>query len=169
MGISDYLAQVTKLTNTNVQLLKALNDSFNTDKNNISVTIDGSTYVIPSFISLENKLNNLQMDFENLVNAPETSEAYFAFDGDSRSIEVRKFEQAPSSLVLGNQDTFYHEENNVFKDFLTPVPYLKFDTSSIPNDVVSVDVRKVVAISDAAKEIFVNELGDNDFLPLSIV
>ena len=161
MGISDYLAQVTKLTNTNIQLLKALNDSFNTDKNNISVTIDGSSYVIPSFISLENKLNNLQMDFENLVNAPETSEAYFAFDGDSRSIEVRKYEQAPNSLVLGNQDTFYHEENNVFKDFLTPVPYLKFDTSSIPNDVVSVDVRKVVAISDAAKEIFINELGEN--------
>lgn len=169
MGISDYLAEVTKLTNTNLQLLQVLNESLTTDANHLSFTIDDQTLAIPSFISLENKINTLQDNFENLVNAPKTSEAYFTFDGDSQAIYMRGFEQGPDAVYLDdpvndgdnvNVPSFYHENNNSFKDFLDPVPYLKFLISPISNDITSIDIRKVVAKSDAIKAEFAEILND---------
>ena len=77
-NVVDYLNSIQKLTDTNLQILKALNDSFYTKQNHLYAKVDDSTYVIPSFLSLENKINMLQENFENLVNAPETAEAYFA-------------------------------------------------------------------------------------------
>ena len=44
-----------------------------------------------SFLSLENKINALRDDFENLVNAPKTGEAHFTFDGSSKVIELKGY------------------------------------------------------------------------------
>ena len=66
-NIADYLAQIESLTSTNLQILKTINDSFFTKKDHLFAEIDDTTYVIPSFISLENKINMLQENFENLV------------------------------------------------------------------------------------------------------
>lgn len=159
MGVVDYLNQVTELTNTNLELLKALNDSFYTDQNHLSVNLgEKGIFVIPSFMSLENKINSLQSNFENLVNAPVTSEAHFSFNGDSRAIEVKRYEQSPSPVVLEEPNEFYHENNNILKDFLTPVPYLKFDIKDLPNDITSVVVRKVAAITSKARNRFITLL-----------
>ena len=58
-NIADYLRQIETLTNTNLQILKTLNDAFYTRKNHLFAEVDNTTYVIPSFISLENKINML--------------------------------------------------------------------------------------------------------------
>ena len=160
MGISDYLVKIEELTNTNLKLLKALNDSFYTNQEHLSVNLDEGSFVIPSFISLENKINSLQNNFDNLVNAPTSGEAYFGFDGNSRSIEVKKYEQSPSPVILTPQSMFYHENNQVLKDFLTPIPYLRFDLQGLPNDITAVVVRKVAAVSDTAKSRFSTLVGD---------
>ena len=162
MGISDYLVKIEELTNTNLQLLKALNDSFYTNQEHLSVNLDEGSFAIPSFISLENKINSLQNNFDNLVNAPISSEAYFTFDGNSRAIEVKKYEQSPSPVSLNNQSHFYHENNQVLKDFLTPVPYLRFNLNNLPNDITTVVVRKVAAISSTAKTLFAELLGGDN-------
>ena len=59
-NVADYLAKIETLTNTNLQILQTLNDSFFTKKNHLFAEIDDATYVIPSFISIENKLNVLE-------------------------------------------------------------------------------------------------------------
>jgi len=160
MGISDYLVKIEELTNTNLKLLKALNDSFYTNQEHLSVSLDDGEFVIPSFISLENKINSLQNNFDNLVNAPTSGEAYFGFDGNSRSIEVKKYEQSPAPVILTPQSVFYHENNQVLKDFLTPIPYLRFDLQGLPNDITAAIVRKVAAVSDTAKSRFSTLVGD---------
>ena len=131
-NIADYFAQIEKLTSTNLQILKTINDAFFTKQNHLFAEIDDTKYVIPSFISLENKINMLQENFENLVKAPETSEAYFNFDGNTRAIEVRKYSHVPDSIVLNNNITSYSVENNdVFKDFLTrPIVFVSCATPS---------------------------------------
>ena len=169
MGVSDCLAKIQELTNTNLKLLKALNDSFYVKQDHLSVDMgDEGTFVIPSFVSLENKLNTLQNNFENLVNAPITSEAHFIFDGDSRTIDVRRYEQSPSPLILDNQTQFYHENNDILKDFLTPVPFLKFDLQNLPNDITTAIIRKVSAISSVAKSRFATILSDSESATISI-
>jgi hypothetical protein len=153
-NVADYLSQIEKLTSTNLQILKTINDSFFTKKNHLFAEIDNTTYVIPSFISLENKINMLQENFENLIKAPETSEAYFNFNGNTRSIEVRKYSHVPDSIKLPAVTTYNVESNDIFKDFMTPVPYINLDLPYIPNDIVEVNVKKIIAKSDALKSLF---------------
>ena len=157
-SISDYLTQVQKLTNTNLQILKTINDSFYTKQNHLFAEVDDATYVIPSFLSLENKVNALQENFENLVKAPETCEAYFNFDGNTRAIEVRKYSHVPDSVTLPLVDKYMVESNDIFKDFLTPVPYINFNLPELPNDIVEVNVKKIVPKSVELKELFKSRL-----------
>lgn len=157
-NIVDYLRQVESLTKTNLQILKTLNDSFFTKKNHLYTEIDDTTYVIPSFLSLENKLNMLQENFENLVKAPETSEAYFNFDGNTRAIEVRKYSHVPDAITLPTVSSYSVESNDIFKDFMTPVPYINLELPELPNDIVEVNVKKIIPKSDILKNVFKSKL-----------
>ena len=157
-NIADYLKQIESLTNTNLQILKSLNDSFYTKKNHLYTEINDSTYIIPSFLSLENKINMLQENFENLVKSPENCEAYFNFDGNTRAIEVRKYNYTPNSIKLPTLTNYSVESNSIFKDFLTPVPYINIELPEIPNDITEVNVKKIVAKSDKLKNLFKNRL-----------
>ena len=157
-NVVDYLNSIQKLTDTNLQILKIINDSFYTKQNHLYAEVNDTTYVIPSFISLENKINMLQENFENLVKSPETSEAYFNFDGNTRAIEVRKYSHVPDSITLPTVKEFNVESNNIFKDFLTPVPYINFDLPTIPNDIVEVNVKKIVPKNHVLKNAFKNVL-----------
>jgi hypothetical protein len=157
-NIINYLEQIQKLTNTNLEILKTLNDSFYTKRNNLIAQVDDTSYVIPSFISLENKINMLQENFENLVKAPETCEAYFNFDGNTRAIEVRKYSHVPDSVSLSEVNNFKTEQNDVFKDFLTPVPYINLSLSDIPNDITSVNVKKIIPKNTELRTMFSSKL-----------
>ena len=157
-NIADYLKQIESLTNTNLQILKSLNDSFFTKKSHLYTEIDDNTYIIPSFISLENKINMLQENFENLVKSPETCEAYFNFDGNTRAIEVRKYNYTPDSIKLPTLSNYSVESNNIFKDFLTPVPYINIELPTLPNDITEVNVKKIAVKSDKLKNVFKNRL-----------
>lgn len=150
VSLSEYLTEIQKLTKKNLEILKALNNSFYTKSEHLSVTIDDTQYVIPSFLSLENKLNTLEDNFENLVNAPRTGEAAFDFNGNTQSIEMKGFTVTPPTAFEGldmkdvaNIKTFSSEKNSVFKDFLTPIPYVKIDLTHLPNDIHQVNVKKV--------------------------
>lgn len=153
-SVTEYLERLQKLTQTNLDLLKALNDSFYTKNSHLVVNVDSNKFVIPSFIQLENKINSLQENFENLVHAPKTGEASFNFDGNSQTIELKGFSCTPQSLNLTLPSTFEVENNDIFKDFLTPNPYVRFDIMNVPNDISTVSIKKVVAFSDAMKEVF---------------
>jgi hypothetical protein len=162
-SVTEYLERLQKLTQTNLDLLKALNDSFYTKNSHLVVNVDSNKFVIPSFIQLENKINSLQENFENLVHAPKTGEASFNFDGNSQTIELKGFSCTPQSLNLTLPSTFEVENNDIFKDFLTPNAYVRFDVTSIPNDISTVSVKKVVAFSDAMKEVFGGLIGTIEY------
>ena len=56
-SVTEYLERLQKLTQTNLDLLKALNDSFYTKNSHLVINVDSNKFVIPSFIQLENKIN----------------------------------------------------------------------------------------------------------------
>lgn len=160
-NITEYLERLQKLTQTNLDILQAINDSFYTKQNHLSVKIGDNQYAIPSFISLENKLNYLTSNIENLIHAPETGEVFFNFDGNSRAIEVKSYSTTPNSLVLDIVNKFNVENNDIFKDFLTPNPYVNIPTQSLPNDITKVLVKKIIPIHADLKSKFNSELGDD--------
>ena len=159
-SITDHLIKLQELTQKNLDILQALNDSFFTNQNHLSVSIGEQQYAIPSFISLENKLNSLTSNFENLVNAPETGEAFFDFNGNSKSIQVRSYTTTPNKLILNPISEFGVETNNIFKDFLTPNPYIHLDVQSLPNDTTEVMVKKIIPINTELVNLFKSELSE---------
>lgn len=153
-SVSEHLLLLQKLTQTNLEILQSLNNSFYTKQDHLYADINDTKYVIPSFISLENKINMLEENFNNLVNAPASGEAYFNIDGNSRTIEVKSYSNTPNSLKLNEVNDFIVDDTNIniLKSLLTPAPKVRFNIPNIPNDIVTVNVKKIMAKSDALKE-----------------
>ena len=80
-SISECLAQIVNLTRKNLAILKAINEAFYTKRDHLAVVVDDETFVIPSFISLESRIESLEHNIENIVDAPLTGEAFTYFDG----------------------------------------------------------------------------------------
>lgn len=144
MTVSESLLQITELTKKNMQILQMINDSFYTKANHLSTIVGETSYTIPSYIALENKVNHLQDAFNNLVHASKSGEAWFNFDGNSKEINVRGYQSAPSPINLTVKTNFETEAKTLFKDLLTPQPYLNFDMKSLPDDINKVRVKKVI-------------------------
>ena len=154
--LNNYLIQLQKLTQTNLDLLTAVNGALKGDATSTKVEINGKSYDIPSFVSLENKVNSLQETINNIVYAPNTGEALINMTGNSRIIELRGYTHTPNSLTLDIPSEFGVEENTIFKDFLTPQPYVKFDISTIPNDITSVNIKKIIPKTEKMLSFFIS-------------
>ena len=154
-NIADYISQLQTLTQRNIDLLTAINESFFTKREHLQVQLGTTQYVIPSFISLENKINALQENFENLVSAPKTGEAIFNIDGNSRQIELKGYTNTPHRADIDpTKIKGYSVENrDVFKDFMTPTPFIKLDLSGVDNDISHINVKKVTFLSEELKKI----------------
>lgn len=161
-SITEHVIKLQELTQTNLEILRAINDSFFTKQNHLSVNIGENRYAIPSFLSLENKLNSLSANFENLVNAPESGEAFFDFNGNTRAINVRTYTSVPNSLILKPVSEYGVDKNDIFKDFMTPTPYINLDMGSLPNDTVQVVVKKIIPIHDDLIETFHSSLHSDE-------
>lgn len=163
--VADYLIQLNKLTKTNLEILSGINQSFFTRQEHLEVRVDDQRYVMPSFLSLENKVNALQESLENLTHIQESGEAYLNIDGSSRALMLRSYTNTPPSLTLPEVSTFSVTQNDVFKDFLTPVPWLNFSLEDLSNDITSVRVLKVIPLSDDLRAVFRGWLAPTDELP----
>ena len=67
MNINDCLEQLIALTKENMNILTALNESFYAKKDHVSVQVEGVQFAIPSFLSLESKIDTLQQNLENVL------------------------------------------------------------------------------------------------------
>lgn len=142
-NITEVLHQIQETTKANLQLLKTINESFVTQREHVSTIINGEKYTLPSFIYLESKLNVLEENFKNLVNAPQTGEAAFVFDGNTQSIAMQRYTTTPKSLKLNDVTEFKVKENALFKDLVTPNLYVRVNVEDIPNDISHVVLKKI--------------------------
>lgn len=148
-NLTEYISTLQDLTQKNVNILTAINDAFYTKQSHLTVNVDDVTsYTIPSFIALENKLNSLCADFENLVTAPKTGEANFYFDGNSQSIQLKGYANTPEKVKLEKVTNFFVNSNDIFKDFLTPEPYIRLYVGDISNDINHINVKKIIPKND---------------------
>lgn len=156
-NISEYVNNLQILTKRNLEILKGLNQAFYTKADYIRVDINDEQYIIPSFISLESKINSLEDNFNQLVNAPKTGDAVFDFNGNTQKIEVKGYSNTPKPVFDENTSIddiyteFSYKDDKLF-DLCTPQPFVKIDISSIPTDIQQVNVRKIVLKSDVLKD-----------------
>lgn len=146
-SFTECLKQITSLTKKNLQILRMLNDAFYTKKNHLVSIVDGEQYVIPSFLSLENKIDNLEANLQNILDAPKTGEAFTYYDGTTQKLELFGYSNTPPKVDINPPKSFTASINHIFKDFMTPQPVVKFDIGGISNNIKHVVVKKV-AIKD---------------------
>ena len=156
-SVSEHLLLLQNLTQTNLEILKTISDSFLTKQDHLYTNINDTKYVIPSFIALENKINMLEENFNNLINAPASGEAYFNVDGNSRAIEVRAYNSTPNSVKLNDVEEFIVDNVNVnlLRELLTPAPKVRYNIAGIPNDITTVNIKKILIKSDSLKEVII--------------
>lgn len=142
-SFAKYMTKLQELTQKNLDILTLLNDSLYSKQLHNEAIIGGTKYSIPSYIYIENKLNDLEGNWRRLVNAPRTGQAAFVFDGNTQRIQVRGFENSPAPVNATRDDNFYVENNDIFKDFVSPLIYLKYNLTELPEDINSVSVRKI--------------------------
>lgn len=160
-SFEQYLEKIQELTNQNLELLQLINDSLYTNANSVSATINNTIYTIPSFLFLESKINDLEGNWRRLVNSPKSGEAAFVMDGAVNKIVLNGFDNAPAPISFDLPSEYGVESNNIFKDFISPLLYLKFDISEVEDYINKVNVRKV-SILNKTLETLVSEVVDSE-------
>jgi hypothetical protein len=141
-SLKEYYLNLQSLYNKAVNMLMALNSSLTTSaaeiELNVADTDEAETIVrIPSFIYLENKLEELNSNMDELFNIPEDGEAWFTKSENSYKLNLVRSNTAPVSPIINTRDVHASiTDNNFLKDMVTPKTFLKLNLSNLPDNVV---------------------------------
>lgn len=171
-SLKEYYLNLQSLYNKAVNMLMALNSSLTTSSSeielNVSDTDDAETIVrIPSFIYLENKLEELNSNMDELFNIPEDGEAWFTKAENSYKLNLVRSNTAPVSPIINTRDVHASiTDNNFLKDMVTPKTFLKLNLSNLPDNIETMFMRKVVIHSYSTFE-SLRKLASNNLLNYS--
>lgn len=149
-SLKQYYVSLQKLYSNAVNILTAINQSLNTSSSEITVTIADTddtvqSIRIPSFLYLENKLEQLDTNFSELFNMPKSGEAWFENKDNMFKLHLVKANTAPIEPTLSD-DTIYAltKDNNILKDLVCPKTYLKANISNLPENIEEVCMKKFI-------------------------
>ena len=149
-SLKEYYLNLQSLYNKAVNMLMALNSSLTTSSAEIELNIADTDDVeniirIPSFIYLENKLEELNSNMDELFNIPEDGEAWFTKSENSYKLNLVRSNTAPISPIINTKDVHASiTDNNFLKDMVTPKTFLKLNLSNLPDNIEKMFMRKVV-------------------------
>lgn len=148
--LKEYYIKIFNLYNNCVNMLTALNQSLSTSSPQVTINItddNGETKQtkIPSFIYLDNKLDEIKTSFDNLFDIPNSGDAWFENNSNMYKFHLLKSNTAPQIPNIENNNiTASFTDNNYFKDLVTPKMYLKMNISNLTNNIEKIFVRKYV-------------------------
>jgi len=153
-SIKQYYVKLESMMQNTMSILIALNKALtanspeininlvNTDENDNATT----TLRIPSFLYLENKVEQLNNIINNLFKMPKTGEAWFDNNSNMFKLALVKSNVAPSVPIVSNLENigFNIKDNNIFKDLVTPKTYIRLNIENLTNNINKVLIKKIV-------------------------
>lgn len=149
-SIKEYYTKLQGLYSQCYDMLTTINKSMSTKASEISMTltnVDGTTQKVkvPSFLYLENRLEELSMNMSSLYSVPKTGEAWMSSNGDTMKIVLEKNNISPVTPTITTQSIIArYKDNNFLKDLVSPKTYVKIDISNLPVDGDSILMKKVI-------------------------
>ena len=149
-SLKEYYVKLQGMYNNAVNLLTAINQSLSTSASEVSIAVADTNNAesivrIPSFLYLENKLEQLENNFEALFEMPQSGEAWFNNNSNMYKLELVKSNTAPIIPEFSNDKIFANTKyNNIFKDLVNPKTYLKLNISNLPNNIQSMYMKKFI-------------------------
>lgn len=169
--IKDYYVEIQNLYNEAIKILTTLNQSLYSQASTIPLTIidDNSTetvYQVPSFLYLENKIENLSNNFSELFKLPASGEAWFVNDLTTNMYKLRMDTAgtAPFLPTFNTAVNAFSKENNIFKDMVFPTLYLKMSIDNLEEDIEKVGMKKVIFYSSSVYNQVKNTVGGDTSL-----
>lgn len=155
--IKDYYIRLERMYINVMNMLTSLNQSLVSNSSEVTVTVTDtndvkSTLRIPSFLYLENKLEELNTNFGALFNLPESGEAWLT----RNSSDSYKFNLVRSNTALpaptltpykyNDKDTQCTsiKDNNILKDLVSPLTYIRYNIENLADVTDSIIMKKYV-------------------------
>ena len=133
--------------------MTAINQSLVSNASEITVDIadtdDTTTTVrIPSFLYMENKIEQLENNFNNLFELPNSGDAWFTKSQDMIKLKMVRSNAAPLSPVMQLNNVYASiTDNNFMNDLVSPKTFLKLNVTNLPDNIESMFMKKVVIYS----------------------
>ena len=156
-SLKEYYIRINKLYENAVNMLTAINQSLSTSSSEVTVTVakDDDTYTnvrIPSFLYLENKLEQLNSNFEALFNIPKSGEAWFQQSSSSNMYKLQLFKSSSAPVTPRfSTDALYatYTQNTIIKDLVNPKMFVRMNISNLPANIDKVYMKKIVLSNEA--------------------
>ena len=111
-SIKEYYIKLEKMMNNAVNMLTAINQSLTSSSSDINVDLVNinndneitTSLRIPSFLYIENKIEQLDNVIGNLFNMPKSGEAWFDRSSDMYKLSLVKSNNAPLIPTISNID-----------------------------------------------------------------
>lgn len=149
-SLKEYYVKLQGLYDNAVNMLTAINQSLSSTASEVTITMhqdDGTvtTSRIPSFLYLENKLEQLDTNFSSLFNMPQSGEAWFGKTSGMYKLNFVRTNTAPIQPEFSTSNIYASmTDNNFLKDLVSPKTFLKIDVSNLPDNIESIYMKKIV-------------------------
>lgn len=149
-SIKEYYFKVVSLYNNCVNILTAINQSLVTNSPqvviNVSDQYDNVTEMkIPSFLYLENRLEELYSSFENFFDIPNSGDAWFENNSNMYKFHLVKANSSPQSPYIADDNIIASfTDNNYFKDLVSPKTYMRLNVGNLTNNIEKLFVKKYI-------------------------
>ena len=159
-SIKDYYIRLERMHVNVMNMLTALNQSLLTNSSEITVTVADtddveSTIRIPSFLYLENKLEELSNNFGTLFNMPKSGEAWFTSQNGSSSNTyrmnmVRTNTAMPEPDLTQSTGKTSIKTNNILKDLVSPKTFIRYNINNLFDGIgtQSVEMKKFIFFNE---------------------
>lgn len=149
-SLKEYYVKLQGLYDNAVNLLTAINQSLSSTASEVTVNMqqeDGTvlTSRIPSFLYLENKLEQIDSNFSNLFSMPESGEAWFTKSSGAYKLNFIRTNTAPLRPEFKTSDIYASmTDNNFLKDLVSPKTFLKINITNLPDNIENMYMKKIV-------------------------
>lgn len=148
-SLKEYYVKLLKMYENAVNMITAMNQSLSTSSSEVTVTyVSGddteTTLRIPSMLYLENKIEQLQNNFETLFRMPSSGEAWFSNNADMYKLELITSGTTPVQPKIDGGGYASITDNNFLKDLVSPKTFLRLDIGNLPDNIEKMFMKKII-------------------------
>lgn len=158
-SLKEYYINIEKMMHNALNMINAINQSLSTSASEITVNLinadnTSSTVRIPSFIYLENKIEEVSNIISNLFELPKSGEAWFHNNSNMFKLSLVKSNVSPSTPKISNIENigFNSKENNIFKDLVNPKTYIRLNIDNLTDNIEEIYMKKMVIYNSSDAE-----------------
>lgn len=149
-SLKEYYIKLQALYDNCYNILTAIDQSLSTNAPEITIDIadtdDAVTTVrIPSFLYMENKIEQIENNMSALFSMPDSGEAWFNKSSDMYKLQMVRSSSAPVTPSINATNAYAgFKESSILRDLVSPHTYLRLQIDNLPESTKQMFMRKVI-------------------------